>query len=514
MGVQQLERDVQHRFYMSHRQLPVLRYIQLLLGALCVLSTITHLAVLSAVVWRDSSFSSRLSISALSSAPQSRLNASVLYTHAGHEQNAAIRLDFPNAGVAPLTRELQKFIKEHQYPNEGCEGHTFIRTQRSAGAAYVLHVSAMALTVALLSGHIFDWHPLMFACVNTTSGDTISNVHGFLQAPSKCSASATDSAHVIDISEDLMTESISQFNAGLNISFGYGRTTRLPAQSFQLATAPMETDPVRRACLAYLLRLQSSALTRMRVRRLMPSLLKSNKEAVSGDPTMLARTFPLPPWAIALHIRHGDKAREMQLVSTEGYFDTVEKFWNERGTVRTKRVGFVWTEDPDVFDFLLRRGSYTDRPANAGADGAEWLWIRNPAAGTLRTDSGQRMWGLRGAETYRLIFDEWLLNVFLSLECGTFVGTWRSNQDRLLGQLAGVMLPKEGSSANVTINFIEATGPPVRVHEMKRVPVEVTFQEPAFRNRSSHLFRRRRKRGDLRSIRASPAETARNVKCY
>ena len=52
------------------------------------------------------------------------------------------------------------------------------------------------------------------------------------------------------------------------------------------------------------------------------------------------------------------------------------------------------------------------------------------------------MWGEPTLPPFGRLMDGFLANLFLSLECDWFVGTWESNQDRLLNELASVMLPK------------------------------------------------------------------------
>lgn len=199
---------------------------------------------------------------------------------------------------------------------------------------------------------------------------------------------------------------------------------------------------------------QPAALLRIRSRRVSTGLLQSSKETSDTNATALASAFPLPPHALSLHIRHGDKAKEMHLVSSEAYFRTAAKIWSKRSTPASGRVGFIWTEDPDVFDLVLRRGGYLNRRHLSGADDAEWVWIRDPAAGSLRTDLRGDSW--RHSGRFAELADEFFLNVLLSLECGTFIGTWESNQDRLLGELSGVLVPKPGTTASVKANFIEA----------------------------------------------------------
>ena len=80
----------------------------------------------------------------------------------------------------------------------------------------------------------------------------------------------------------------------------------------------------------------------------------------------------------------------------------------------------MWTEDHDVFNFLLRRGRHTNREPVAGADDAEWLFMRKLAT-EARTDVAPGIWSKAG--NFTAIADEWFLSLFLSLECETFVGS-------------------------------------------------------------------------------------------
>ena len=140
------------------------------------------------------------------------------------------------------------------------------------------------------------------------------------------------------------------------------------------------------------------------------------------------------------------------------------QLWSQRGTPPALRVGFLWTEDPSVAAFLLREGPHALRPAEPGADDAEWLWLRHPAAGARRTDMAPGSWHDGGEDgspsRFAALADEFFLSLFLSLECGGGrVGTWGSNQDRLLGELAGVLLPATGAggAGGARANFVEVT---------------------------------------------------------
>jgi len=60
---------------------------------------------------------------------------------------------------------------------------------------------------------------------------------------------------------------------------------------------------------------------------------------------------------------------------------------------------------------------------------------------------------------FAALADEFFLSLLLSLECGGGrIGTWGSNQDRLLGELAGVLLPVPGAggAGGARANFVEA----------------------------------------------------------
>lgn len=95
------------------------------------------------------------------------------------------------------------------------------------------------------------------------------------------------------------------------------------------------------------------------------------------------------------------------------------------------RVGFIWSDDPDVYDFVLRRGRHWNRTWQEGADTVEWLWF----ADANRTDYFSfGTWGVApGLPPYGRLMDTWFLNMLTSLECDWFVGTWDSNQDRREG---------------------------------------------------------------------------------
>ena len=129
---------------------------------------------------------------------------------------------------------------------------------------------------------------------------------------------------------------------------------------------------------------------------------------------------------------------EMRLRETSAYFRKADEVFRTSLPL-VHRMGFIWTEDPSVFDYVMRRGLYHNRTKAIGVDETEWLWYDSPN----RTDfMSYGTWGTEKTLPFGVLMDEWFLNVLTSLECDWFIGTWESNQDRLLNELVGVLLPK------------------------------------------------------------------------
>jgi hypothetical protein len=135
----------------------------------------------------------------------------------------------------------------------------------------------------------------------------------------------------------------------------------------------------------------------------------------------------LPPDLITVHIRWGDKSREMKLVPIEEYIEAVNRIQRERGRPTEKAVVFLATEDPRAVKEMLSKASlgwtiYIDQYFHDYAmhRSAENVYNGNP----LMSNALQGKPGLTA-----------LGSLLVAMEANDFVLTTQSNWSRLMNEI-------------------------------------------------------------------------------
>lgn len=157
--------------------------------------------------------------------------------------------------------------------------------------------------------------------------------------------------------------------------------------------------------------------------------------------------FPLPPNTWSMHIRHGDKGREMKLVPFEAFARAAEQY--TVGTIRkstyttdelqmmnplqSRKYAFVSSEDASVFEELKQSVSFIETETTHNL---AWHWWYSNIP---RINSGplQQLYSSSNRTAMTVI---WMSQLFLALECDAFVGTRNSNWNRLIDELRGVWI--------------------------------------------------------------------------
>ena len=183
---------------------------------------------------------------------------------------------------------------------------------------------------------------------------------------------------------------------------------------------------------AFITRFHPRALAKLREMRTNTALYMRNFTAAVGGQNASwlandAASVPLPRGTVSIHIRHGDKSKEMNLVPTAKYLKAADELvlHNPFGY---RKVGFMSTEDPGAIEEMV--GS------NLSATW-RWLWWDVPRLNS----NGPEQLGLFDMRRGELTFI-WWLQLFIALEADAWVGTRGSNWNRLIDELRCVWVPK------------------------------------------------------------------------
>jgi len=98
---------------------------------------------------------------------------------------------------------------------------------------------------------------------------------------------------------------------------------------------------------AYIMRINGQTMSKLKELRMGADVL-SQGDVSELDKIKQSRTpFPLPEGSFSMHVRHGDKGKEMRLIPFEDYVFKAEQFISQN-PMRYRKIAFVSTEDASV----------------------------------------------------------------------------------------------------------------------------------------------------------------------
>ena len=372
----------------------------------------------------------------------------LLYSPEWSEHTAFERL--PPERLAPLTHEVQRMLYRHQFPSV-CKGRKYLISsgnEELAGLGSHIHIATVHMTIAWIQNRIFIWEPWAGYIYTDQEycGDDMSRdgrgdrenaplgakgspgwVDCFFRSPTNCTLEDA-------LEPGLDIQRIG--TGGIGMQWGIYPTT-IPQQFHALWTKsgmPKNDDMMkywwRGQVSAFLTRFNPKALGRLREMRLNAATFMKNYSHPQNqyNASWLENdrlSVPLPRGAVSIHIRHGDKKREMNLVPTSRYWWAAEDLVTMH-PFGYRNIGFLSTEDPEsVSETMAHNGSF------------RFLWwdvLRDNSNGP---DQLMKL-GLRRGELTMI----WWLQLFIALEADAWVGTRGSNWNRLIDELRCVWVPK------------------------------------------------------------------------
>ncbi|KAJ3151384.1 hypothetical protein HDU86_006084 [Geranomyces michiganensis] len=375
-----------------------------------------------------------------------------------------------DAGLAPLTKLAQRWIYEKQHPPRSqCARKRYMVSAgtQSIGLGAYLHKQGFGLGAALEFDHLFvlapvgsedgkfdfadNCAPTAAAAAAAGSHDTpprMSSLECFTQPLSSCTyedAKLKEKKHNKNGTESTPNMwfgdgdwSEMKFN---NASFAYDMVPTYLRQKLIEHFPGAELTPAffkiwwRGQSAAYLSRLNAHTSDALRAARTDPTLHRTWTH--NDDRPHLAAEFPLPQGTMNLHVRHGDKASEMQLIPFGTYVAAAERFSSENPQMYLRRL-FVSSEDPGVIEdaaALPRNGS------TGGGDitspDARW---RVYTSDIPRVNSGpyQQIRKYGASNMTRA----WFLQLWMALECDVWFGTRASNWNRIIDEFRCIFVDK------------------------------------------------------------------------
>jgi hypothetical protein len=373
----------------------------------------------------------------------------LLYTPEWSDHLAFERL--PPERLAPLTHEAQRMLYAHQFP-QVCKGRKYFVSsgnEELAGLGSHIHIASVHMAIAFFQNRIFIWEP--WAGYIYTDADTCGEPAGyvppgppgpvgsmgsggwvscFFRSPTNCTLEDSSAPGV---------DAVHFGTGGIGVQWGiYPDTLPPPFYALWLkAGFPLDKALMkywwRGQVAAFITRFHPRALAKLRelrtqVGRFMlnhtaPGRLWQNATWLPND----AAAVPLPRGTVSIHIRHGDKKKEMTLIPTEKYLLAADELV-KLNPFGYRKVAFMSTEDP---------GSIEEMVAHNLSNTWHWLWWDVPRLNS----NGPEQLGLFNMRRGELTFI-WWLQMFIALEADAWVGTRGSNWNRLIDELRCVWVPK------------------------------------------------------------------------
>lgn len=142
-------------------------------------------------------------------------------------------------------------------------------------------------------------------------------------------------------------------------------------------------------------------------------------------------SFPFPKGTINMHVRHGDKGIEMQLVDDKIYFTAAENLV-VHAPISYQRTAFISTEDPNTIEYAKKEENLMLR------NGWRYIWYDVPRINSNAPDQLGKMNTIKKGVLTHI----WWLQLLMALECDAWIGTRGSNWNRLIDELRCIWVPK------------------------------------------------------------------------
>jgi hypothetical protein len=330
--------------------------------------------------------------------------------------NVRLPLDYlQDKGLSPLTRWTQSFIYNHQHPSTCDKSRLLISDGHGWGFGSEMHVIGAHLAYAIQNDLVLVLSPKTCANFPTSGG-----------CPEGCLCMLHPITHCGNDKEIFNDPMIPHIKSEM---FNVGSV--LPDVIVKKLKANFSSNSMTQAQIKYWWRGQSAAYL-MRLNNKTMEIIynlrhKQNFHYITGGGHV---PFPLPPGTISAHIRGGDKFIEMTLVPASEYIEAIQK---------------LITTMPNSFSRVI----YASGDDQASIDEARKL--TEDAGMTFiytlipRVTGGHHISTWRDSsveESYENGFYAHLMQLFMTMEADTWVGTRGSNWNRLIDELRCVFVDK------------------------------------------------------------------------
>lgn len=382
------------------------------------------------VVWKLASTKNRLRAHPVTCSPIiSKHPTPRLYTEAGHIRPMPDGMD--DDKLAPLTREAQAYIHERQSVPSCSNVQIMVSHGAVSGFGSEMHVMGGMLAFALENNHTLVLSPQACNTFTDSAGcellfQPISSCNYHTVIKDHPRPTILDPSHLVIGSTTKLKNALilaQQYPGGL----GDAITTAVPSrlkEKLQSKIPNMSSDQIgfwwRAQSVAYIMRLNADtirAIVRLRTDPLFHYYTNCN-----------STPFPLPVNTIAMHIRGGDKWKEMRLVPPHKFIATAAALFENMPLSFSSRNIFVSSD----YEAAIQETQHD----------AEEMGLSVIYSHIYREPRGQEYDVWKKQHNRLKMTHTHILQLLMSLEADSWIGTRGSNWNRLIDQLRCVWVEK------------------------------------------------------------------------
>ncbi|BFZ62486.1 hypothetical protein YB2330_003580 [Saitoella coloradoensis] len=361
-----------------------------------------------------------------------------MYELDGAEEWLQFVLDNDDSAMPPLTKFAQQYIYDRQHPNPAsCKDKQFLVLNTNwdlNGLGTVVHGTGWVLGLALRLNRILVYNDagapgenfVEPGCGRTRSLDCI-----FESFSSCTSGDATPENSIYVENYWKVPKSI----------WPERSTSAVPpvlGEALRRQFSDMHEDAIkywwRTQAAAYMMRMNGPAMARLRELRFDPVMQRANTiDPKTGGTMNVPVPFPLPDGSFSMHVRHGDKGIEMELIPFKDFVDRAEEH-AAMNMIMSRKVCFISTEDAGVIEEAKIIGNAWI--SSNTTSNQNWTWIYSDIP---RINGGPKeqldAFGNRTDMTIK-----WMQQLFFAIEAPYIVGTRGSGWNRMIDELRCVWL--------------------------------------------------------------------------
>ncbi|KAF3938816.1 hypothetical protein ABW19_dt0204561 [Dactylella cylindrospora] len=355
-----------------------------------------------------------------------------LYNLDGAEAWLKFIQDQDDSAMPPLTKFTQEFIYKWQHPNpEDCKNRKFLVLQHNwdgNGLGTVVHGTGWILGLAIRLNRILIYNDDKSPGENFLEPHCLKDGRRSLDCIFESFSSCTNkdltpTNHIKLRSYWKVPEDLDMSTSAVPPLFGQALKNHFPQMHFDAIKYWWRAQAA-----AYMMRMNGPALQRLKSLRLEEDMHTAVSHNDAGEKINVPVPFPLPDGSFSMHVRHGDKGVEMELIPFRKYVDRAEEF-AAMNMIMTKKTCFISTEDQAVLDEASTIGNAWISPNTTSNENWTWVWSNIPRINGGPVEQLNKF----GNRTDMTI--KWMQQLFFAIEAPYILGTRGSGWNRMIDEL-------------------------------------------------------------------------------